>query len=45
MPHSIAHPPALEERTLLDELNYRIKNELASVMCLRWRWLLLPVHP
>ena len=32
MPHSIAHPPALEERTLLDELNHRIKNELASVI-------------
>ena len=32
MPLSIAHPPALEERTLLDELNHRIKNELASVI-------------
>ena len=32
MPHSIAHPPALEGRTLLDELNHRIKNELASVI-------------
>jgi two-component sensor histidine kinase len=30
--HSIAHPPAMEERTLLDELNHRIKNELASVI-------------
>src|SRR5215831_10444803 len=26
------HPPALEGRTLLDELNHRIKNELASVI-------------
>jgi two-component sensor histidine kinase len=32
VPLSIAHPPALEERTLLDELNHRIKNELASVI-------------
>jgi two-component sensor histidine kinase len=32
VPHSISHPPALEERTLLDELNHRIKNELASVI-------------
>ena len=32
MPHSLAHPPALEGRTLLDELNHRIKNELASVI-------------
>ena len=32
MPHSIPHPPALEGRTLLDELNHRIKNELASVI-------------
>ena len=32
MPHSISHPPALEGRTLLDELNHRIKNELASVI-------------
>ena len=32
MPHSIALPPALEGRTLLDELNHRIKNELASVI-------------
>lgn len=30
MPHS--HPPALEGRTLLDELNHRIKNELGSVI-------------
>lgn len=29
---SISHPPALEGRTLLDELNHRIKNELASVI-------------
>ena len=32
MPHSISHLPALEGRTLLDELNHRIKNELASVI-------------
>ena len=32
MPHSISHPPALEGRTLLDELNHRIKNELGSVI-------------
>ena len=32
MPHSIAHPTALEGRTLLDELNHRIRNELASVI-------------
>ena len=32
MPHSILHPPALEGRTLLDELNHRIKSELASVI-------------
>ena len=32
MRHSIAHPPALEGRTLLDELNHRIKNELASII-------------
>ena len=32
MPLSISHPPALEGRTLLDELNHRIKNELASVI-------------
>jgi two-component sensor histidine kinase len=29
---SIAHLPALEGRTVLDELNQRIKNELASVI-------------
>jgi two-component sensor histidine kinase len=29
---AIPHPPALEERTLLDELNHRIKNELTSVI-------------
>jgi two-component sensor histidine kinase len=32
VPHSAPHPPALEGRTLLDELNHRIKNELASVI-------------
>ena len=32
MPASIPYPPALEGRTLLDELNHRIKNELASVI-------------
>jgi two-component sensor histidine kinase len=32
VPHAISHPPALEGRTLLDELNHRIKNELASVI-------------
>jgi two-component sensor histidine kinase len=32
VPHSIAHPTALEGRTLLDELNHRIRNELASVI-------------
>ena len=32
MPHSISDPSALEGRTLLDELNHRIKNELASVI-------------
>jgi two-component sensor histidine kinase len=32
VPHSISHSPALEGRTLLDELNHRIKNELASVI-------------
>jgi two-component sensor histidine kinase len=32
LPHSISHPPALEGRTLLDELNHRIKNELGSVI-------------
>jgi two-component sensor histidine kinase len=30
--HSISHRPVLEGRTLLDELNHRIKNELASVI-------------
>ena len=32
MRHSAPHPPALQERTLLDELNHRIKSELASVI-------------
>jgi two-component sensor histidine kinase len=32
VPHPIPHPPALEGRILLDELNHRIKNELASVI-------------
>jgi hypothetical protein len=32
MLNAISHPPALEGRTLLDELNHRIKNELASVI-------------
>ena len=32
MRHSNSHLPALEGRTLLDELNHRIKNELASVI-------------
>jgi two-component sensor histidine kinase len=32
VPHSISHPPTLEGRTLLDELNHRIKNEFASVI-------------
>ena len=32
MTHPNPHPPALEGRTLLDELNHRIKNELASVI-------------
>jgi two-component sensor histidine kinase len=32
VPHSIAHLPALEGRTLLDELNHRIKNEFASII-------------
>jgi hypothetical protein len=32
VPHSIAYLPALEGRALLDELNHRIKNELASVI-------------
>jgi two-component sensor histidine kinase len=30
--HPAPHPPALQERTLLDELNHRIKSELASVI-------------
>jgi two-component sensor histidine kinase len=32
VPHSISDPSALEGRALLDELNHRIKNELASVI-------------
>lgn len=32
MPHSISHSPTLKGRTLLDELNHRIRNELASVI-------------
>jgi two-component sensor histidine kinase len=32
VPASIADVPALEGRTVLDELNHRIKNELASVI-------------
>jgi two-component sensor histidine kinase len=32
LPHSISHSSALEGRTLLDELNHRIKNELSSVI-------------
>ena len=32
MPDSLPYTPALEGRTLLDELNHRIKNELASVI-------------
>ncbi len=32
MPDPLPHTPALEGRTLLDELNHRIKNELASVI-------------
>ena len=32
MPDPLLYPPALEGRTLLDELNHRIKNELASVI-------------
>jgi two-component sensor histidine kinase len=32
VPDSLPHTPALEGRTLLDELNHRIKNELASVI-------------
>ena len=32
MPASLPYPPTREGRTLLDELNHRIKNELASVI-------------
>jgi two-component sensor histidine kinase len=32
MPDSLPYTPTLEGRTLLDELNHRIKNELASVI-------------
>ena len=32
MPDSLPYPPTREGRTLLDELNHRIKNELASVI-------------
>ena len=32
MPDSLPYTPALEGRTLLDELNHRIRNELASVI-------------
>jgi two-component sensor histidine kinase len=32
VPDSLPYTPALEGRTLLDELNHRIKNELASVI-------------
>src|ERR1700736_3570609 len=32
MPNFLRFAPALEGRTLLDELNHRIKNELASVI-------------
>ena len=32
MPDCLPYTPALEGRTLLDELNHRIKNELASVI-------------
>jgi two-component sensor histidine kinase len=32
VPDSLPYAPALEGRTLLDELNHRIKNELASVI-------------
>ncbi len=32
MPHPLPYTPALEGRTLLDQLNHRIKNELASVI-------------
>jgi hypothetical protein len=30
VPHSLAHPRALDGRTLLDELNHRIKNALTQ---------------
>ena len=32
VPDSLPNMPALKGRTLLDELNHRIKNELASVI-------------
>jgi two-component sensor histidine kinase len=32
VPDSLPYTPALEGRTLLDELNHRIKNELASII-------------
>ena len=32
MPDSLSYAPVLEGRTLLDELNHRIKNELVSVI-------------
>lgn len=32
MPHSLAHLPALEGRTLLNELNHRIKSDFASII-------------
>ncbi len=32
MPNSVSHPPALEGRTLLDELNHCIKIDLVSVI-------------
>jgi two-component sensor histidine kinase len=32
VPYPTSHPPALEGRTLLDELNHRIKSEFASVI-------------
>jgi two-component sensor histidine kinase len=32
VPHAAAQLPALEGRTLLDELNHRIRNELASII-------------
>jgi two-component sensor histidine kinase len=41
VPDSICHPPALQERALLDELNHRIKSELASIInliCFRAVW-------